>query len=73
MMNSRSGLAAKVSTRINEILDLMADDRNLQMVKEKLSRAIAAFEKFKGAQFDYWSEVKDANSVTECQEAIQPL
>ena len=51
----------------------MADDRNLQMVKEKLSRAIAAFEKFKGAQFDYWSEVKDANSVTECQEAIQPL
>ena len=68
MMNSRSGLAANVSTRINEILDLMADDRNLHMVKEKLSRAIAAFEKFKGAQFDYWSEVKDANSVTECQE-----
>ena len=30
MMNSRSGLAANVSTRINEMLDFMADDRNLQ-------------------------------------------
>ena len=38
------------------------------MVKEKLPYVIAAFEKFQGAHLDYWSEVKDANSITKCQE-----
>lgn len=38
------------------------------MVKEKLPYVIAAFEKFERAHFDYRSEVKDANSITKCQE-----
>ena len=44
---SKAGYASVVTTKSNEIVGLLADDRNLQEVKEKLVHVEAAFLKFK--------------------------
>ena len=45
---------------------MLDDDQNLQTVKDKLVHAAIAFDKFKEAHFDYWSEVTDAFRMEEC-------
>ena len=64
---SRAGYASVVTTKSNEIVGLLADDRNLQEVKEKLVHVEAAFLKLKEAHCDYASEIHDADGVVQCQ------
>ena len=62
---ARSGFASNITVKITELL---ADDRNLSTVKEKLVHAVIAFDRLKEAHFDYWSEVKDASGIAECRD-----
>ena len=64
---SRAGYASVVTTKSNEIVGLLADDRNLQEVKEKLVHVDAAFLKLKEAHYDYANEIHDADGVVQCQ------
>ena len=64
---SRAGYASVVTTKSNEIVGLLVDDRNLQEVKEKLVHVDAAFLKLKEAHYDYANEINDANGLAQCQ------
>ena len=64
---SRAGDASVVTTKSNEIVGLLADDRNLQEVKEKLVHVDAAFLKLKQAHYDYANDIHDADGVVQCQ------
>lgn len=68
--NSKSGLASNVTTTIKEITALLYEDLNLQTVKEKLMHVIIAFENFKEAHFEYYSEVEDQGGIAECQNCL---
>ena len=46
---------------------LLGDDQNLQTVKDKLVHAVIAFDKFKEAHFDYWSEVRNTGRMEDCR------
>ncbi|XP_068690788.1 uncharacterized protein [Montipora foliosa] len=46
---------------------MLVDDQNLQTLKDKLVHAVIAFDKFKEAHFDYWSEVRDTVHMEECR------
>ena len=46
---------------------MLGDDQNLQTVRDKLVHAVIAFDKFKEAHFDYWSEVRDAGRMEDCR------
>jgi len=63
---SRAGYASIVITKSNEIVGLLADDRNLQEVKEKLVHVDGAFLKLKEAHYDYANEIHDADGVVQC-------
>ena len=65
---SRQGHASVVSARVNEIIGLLLDDRNLQDVKEKLVHLSDAYAKFRDAHRDYSSLVHDEAGIAECQE-----
>ncbi|XP_067023711.1 tyrosine kinase receptor Cad96Ca-like [Acropora muricata] len=54
---SRAGYASVVTTKSNEIVALLADDRNRQEVKEKQQEA----------HYDYANEIHDADGVVQCQ------
>ena len=64
---SRAGYASVVTTKSNEIVGLLADDRNLQEVKEKLVHVNTALLKLKEAHYDYANEIHDADGVVQCQ------
>ena len=61
---SRAGYASVITTKSNEIVDLLVD---LQEVKEKLVHVDAAFLKLKEAHYDYANEIHDADGVVQCQ------
>ena len=64
---SRAGQASNVTAKSNEIIALLAHDRNLQAVKEKLVHVDAAFQKLKDAHRDYVSEIRDEAELVESQ------
>ena len=59
--------ASNVTAKIRETIEMLGDDQNLQTVKNTLVYLVCAFDKFKGAHFDYWSEVRDAGRMEECR------
>ena len=61
---SRAGYASVITTKSNEIVDLLVD---LQEVKEKLVHVDAAFLKLKEAHYDYANKIHDADGVFQCQ------
>ena len=64
---TRAGYASNVTAKITEITEMLGDDQNLQTVKDKLVHVVIAFNKFKEAHFDYWSEVRDTGRMEECR------
>ena len=64
---ARAGHASIVTAKIREITEMLGDDQNLTAVKDKLVHAVIAFDKFKEAHFDYWSEVRDTGRMEECR------
>lgn len=67
-MNTRRGHIANVTASVNEIVELITDDRNLQEVKEKLLVVEHAFLQFKGAHINYAAEVLCAEDKVKCDE-----
>ncbi|XP_068734645.1 uncharacterized protein [Montipora capricornis] len=65
--NIRAGYVSNVAAKVGEITEMLVDDQNLQTVKDKLVHAVVAFDKFKEAHFDYWSEVRDTGRMEECR------
>ena len=63
----RAGYVSNVAAKVREITEMLVDDQNLQTVKDKLVHAVIAFDKFKEAHFDYWSEVRDTGRMEECR------
>ena len=63
---ARAGYAPNVTAKIRDITEMLGDDQNLQTVKDKLVHAVIAFDKFKEAHFDYWSEVRGTGHMEEC-------
>ena len=64
---ARAGHASNVTAKIREITEMLGEDQNLTAVKDKLVHAVIAFDKFKEAHFDYWSEVRDTGRMEECR------
>lgn len=53
--------------KIREITEMLGDDQNLQTIKDKLVHAGIAFDNFKKAHFDYWSEERNTGRMEECR------
>ncbi|KAL9986036.1 hypothetical protein ACROYT_G000097 [Oculina patagonica] len=71
LKNTRRGPIASVSVRVNEIVELIMDDRNLQEVKEKLLVVENAFLQFQGAHSNYAAEVQSAEDKVACEEYLR--
>ena len=68
LKNTRRGHLANVTANVNGIHELLSDDRNLQVVKEKLAVAEEAFLKFKNAHLNYAAEIGSEENEAECDE-----
>ena len=68
--NARSGYLSNVTAKVNEIIGLLSDERNLLEVKEKLVQVEGAFERLCEAHQEYASEIQDADGVAECQQYL---
>ena len=68
LKNERSGYLSTVTARRKDIEALLADGENVELVKEKLSLFLAAFETFKDAHVTYSSHLQDEISFARCQE-----
>ena len=64
--NTRAGYASNVTVKIREITEMLGDHQNLQTVEDKLVHAVIAFDKFKEAHLDYWSEVRNTGHMEKC-------
>ena len=56
-----------VTAKVNEIIGLLPDERNLQEVKEKLVHVEDAFERLRQAYQEYASKIQDADGIAKCQ------
>ena len=63
---SRAGYASVITTKSNEIVDLLVDLQEVKE-KEKLVHVDAAFLKLKEAHYDYANKIHDADGVVQCQ------
>jgi len=68
LKSKRSGYLSTVTARRKDIEALLADEENIELVKEKLPRFLAAFETFKDAHVTYSSHLQDEVSFARCQE-----
>ena len=68
LKNERSGNLSTVTARGKDIEALLADEENVEIVKEKLPRFLAAFETFTDAHVTYSSHLQDEASFARCQE-----
>ena len=57
LKNTRRGHIANVTAKVNEVIELLSEERNLQEVKEKLTTSKEAFRKFGEAHRNYAAEL----------------
>ena len=68
LKNTRRGHIAKVTAKVNEVIELLSDERNVQEVKEKLTTSKEAFRKFGEAHRSYAAELVNKEEKTKCME-----
>ena len=68
LKNTRKGHIANVTAKVNEVIELLSDERNLQEVKEKITTSKEAFRKFGEAHRNYAAELVNEEEKTKCME-----
>ena len=68
LKNTRRGHIANVTAKVNEVIELLSDERNLQEVKEKIITSTEAFRKFGEAHRNYAAELVNEEEKTKCME-----
>ena len=68
LKNTRKGHTANVAAKVNEVIELLSDERNLQEVKEKITTSKEAFRKFGEAHRNYAAELVNEEENTKCME-----
>ena len=68
LKNERLGYLSTVTARRKDIEALFADEENVELVKDKLPRFLAALETFKNAHVTYSLHLQDEVSFARCQE-----
>ena len=66
LKNTRRGHIANVTAKVNEVIELLSDERNLQEVKEKITTFTEAFRKFGEAHRNYAAELVNEEEKTKC-------
>ena len=68
LKNTRRGHIANVNAKVNEVIELLSDERNLQEVKEKLTTSKEAFRTLGEAHRNYAAELVNEEEKTKCME-----